>query len=106
MRVPIAFHVMCQPNEEPTAKKCDGVTSMLHRNSFVRIASVAFVFVVALGMCVQGPERQQLERIVLPDGFQLTVYSADVPNARQMAFRSQRYRVRGVAPRRKCVRRC
>jgi glucose/arabinose dehydrogenase len=59
---------------------------MLHRNSFVRIASVVFVLVVALGMCVQGPERQQLERIVLPDGFQLTLFSADVPNARQMAL--------------------
>jgi glucose/arabinose dehydrogenase len=59
---------------------------MHHRISFVRISLAVIVLIGAFAMYRQVTDRQQLDRISLPDGFRITVYSEDVPNARQMAM--------------------
>jgi glucose/arabinose dehydrogenase len=59
---------------------------MLRRISLVRIALAVIVLVAAFAMYWQVSGRQQLDRITLPDGFHIAVYSDDVPNARQLAL--------------------
>jgi glucose/arabinose dehydrogenase len=59
---------------------------MHHRISFVRISLAVIVLIGAFAMYRQVTDRQQLDRISLPDGFRIIVYSEDVPNARQMAM--------------------
>jgi len=59
---------------------------MLRRVSFVRIAAAVIVLVGAFAMYWEVTGRQQLDRITLPDGFHIAVYSNAVPNARQLAL--------------------
>ena len=59
---------------------------MPRRISLVRIALAVVVLVAGFGMYRQVTGRQQLDRITLPEGFHIAVYSSDVPNARQMAL--------------------
>ena len=73
-------------NRTYEVQSSEGVTTMLHRVSFARLVTAVLVLVVAHATCWQGPVAGQLDQLSLPDGFRITIYNDDVPNARQMAL--------------------
>ncbi|MCZ6857923.1 MAG: sorbosone dehydrogenase family protein, partial [Gemmatimonadetes bacterium] len=54
--------------------------------SVARIASAVIVVLGAVALYWKVTGRQQLDKITLPNGFSIAIYSGAVPNARQMAL--------------------
>ncbi len=54
--------------------------------SVARIASAVIVVLGAAALYWKVTGRQQLDKITLPNGFSIAIYSGAVPNARQMAL--------------------
>ncbi len=54
--------------------------------SVTRIASAVIVILGAAALYWKVTGRQQLDKITLPNGFSIAIYSGAVPNARQMAL--------------------